>query len=469
MKKRMLCLLMAMVVLLLPLLLAACNDPNYMGALPPAASGGQEGGEKLSEKDPQIPDLTLPEPTEMEPPEPEPGEKYSEEWFDWLALDGAAVYDRIGSGSMYGGVRYSKEHEPSSWEIWPYTDYKIENGDPSKSHFHLLWKAYTAELKGFADTSVENYGYTWTAYYKYENIEGAYTAVTCTPWSYASLGDAYVYRLNFHAEDAPAFSFGLDEQGETSYYRTFIVITDEKGQIVGWQEDLITWSNSSEAYYQDAIALGLIDGDASGRPDVGTYRKIPPSLPEPAEKYSEEWLEWLTEEDDGYHYTKVTSGGFFAGIRYDDGKYEMEPSAWEIWPYTNKEVTDKTHFHLCVHMKAEEFDGYTNLGTEEYEFTWRVYYRLKGSEENYRVVDGCLPWSAQAMGDQYLYRLSLHAYADVEMGLGENGSENTYEMLFLIFDSENELVVWYKDAADWTDSSEALYQDALELGVIGKK
>ena len=51
MKKRMLCLLMAMVVLLLPLLLAACNDPNYMGTLPPAASGGQEGGEKLSEED----------------------------------------------------------------------------------------------------------------------------------------------------------------------------------------------------------------------------------------------------------------------------------------------------------------------------------------------------------------------------------------------------------------------------------
>ena len=106
-------------VMLLPLLLAACNDPNYMGALPPAASGGQEGGEKLSEEDPQIPDLTQPEPTEVEPPEPEPGEKYSEDWFDWLALDGAAVYDRIGSGSMYGGVRYSKEHELSSWEIWP--------------------------------------------------------------------------------------------------------------------------------------------------------------------------------------------------------------------------------------------------------------------------------------------------------------------------------------------------------------
>lgn len=278
MKKRMLCLLMAMVVLLLPLLLAACNDPNYMGTLPPAASGGQEGGEKLSEEDLQIPDLTPPQP----------------------------------------------ELTPSPSEPMP------EPTDP----------------------------------------------IEPTP------------------EPTPA---------------------------------------------------------------------PPVDIPEP-EKYTTEWLEWLV-DDYGEVYSMCWSGGLYNAIRYKDN---MEPSSFELWPCDNGEVNENSRFFFCPFMNAAEFDGYTNLGTEEYEYTWKVFYREEGGEGEYGMVE-MTPWSAILFGDNYLYRLNIHDYGEVDMHLKEDGSTNTYHVIMVIEDQEGEIVIWRDEFVDWTDSSEAFYQDALELGVIGKK
>ena len=278
MKKRMLCLLMAMVVLLLPLLLAACNDPNYMGTLPPAASGGQEGGEKLSEKDPQIPDLTPPQP----------------------------------------------ELTPSPSEPMP------EPTDP----------------------------------------------IEPTP------------------EPTP---------------------------------------------------------------------EPPVDIPEP-EKYTTEWIEWLI-NDYGDVYSMCWSGGLYNGIRYKD---DMEPSSFELWPYTNGEVTENSRFFFCPVMSAAEFDGYSNLGTEEYEYTWKIFYRECESDDDYKMVE-MTPWNAILFGDYYLYRLNIHDYGEVDMHLKEDGSTNTYHVVMVIEDGQGQHVIWRDELVDWTDSSEAFYQDALKLGVIGKK
>lgn len=256
MKKRMLCLLMAMVVLLLPLLLAACNDPNYMGTLPPAASGGQEGGEKLSEEDLQIPDLTPPQP-ELTPspsePMPEPEGKYSTRWLEWLVNeDDGASYCKAYNGGLYDKIYFEDGMEPSAWEIRPFTNGQISED----SRFHLLHYISAAEFDGISNFGTEEYEYTWKVFYREEGGEGEYGMVEMTPWSAILFGDNYLYRLNIH--DYGEVDMHLKEDGSTNTYHVVMVIEDGQGQQVIWRDELVDWSDSSEAFYQDALELGVI-------------------------------------------------------------------------------------------------------------------------------------------------------------------------------------------------------------------
>ena len=189
----------------------------------------------------------------------------------------------------------------------------------------------------------------------------------------------------------------------------------------------------------------------------------PVDIPEP-EKYTTEWIEWLV-DDYGDAYTMCWSGGLYDGIRYNDN---MEPSSFELWPYTNGEVIAQSRFFFHVCLNADEFDGYTNLGTEEYEYTWKIFYRECESDDDYKMVE-CVPWGAIVFGTNFLYRLNIHDYGEVDMHLKEDGSTNTYHVVMVIEDSQGQHVIWRDELVDWSDSSEAFYQDALRLGVIGKK
>ena len=460
MKKRMLCLLMAMVVLLLPLLLAACNDPNYMGTLPPAASGGQEGGEKLSEEDLQIPDLTPPQP-ELTPspsePMPEPEEKYSTRWLEWLVNeDDGASYCKAYNGGLYDKIYFEDGMEPSAWEIRPFTNGQISED----SRFHLLHYISAAEFDGISNFGTEAYEYTWKVFYREAESFAEYKSVDVQPGSVFTFGENYLYNLNLH--DYGKVDLRLKEDGSANTYHMIMIVVDKQDQVVIWKDELVEWNESSEAFYRKAVEEGVIEGGQSVQPDDG---KNDQGEPEPEERYSTRWLEWLVDEDYGNKYPMVCSGGLWSGAAYAEG---MEPSAFELWPCDNGEVNENSRFFFSPFMDAAEFDGYTNLGTEEYEYTWKVFYREEGGEGEYGMVE-MTPWNAILFGDNYLYRLNIHDYGEVDMHLKEDGSTNTYHVIMVIEDQEGEIVIWRDEFVDWTDSSEALYQDALELGVIGKK
>ena len=183
----------------------------------------------------------------------------------------------------------------------------------------------------------------------------------------------------------------------------------------------------------------------------------PPLEPE---KFTTSWLEWLV-TDYGDTYPMVWEGGLYGGIKYTE---DMEPSAFEIRPYTDKIPNEFSHFHLCMYMSSAEFDGYSSLGKEDYSYTWKVFYRPDGSDEDYESVE-MVPWSAITFGDNYFYRLNLHDYG-AKLSLKEDGSTQTYHFIFIILDQEGEIVTWRDELVDWTDSSQAYYEDALAAGAI---
>ncbi|MBQ7848013.1 MAG: hypothetical protein IJ344_06965 [Clostridia bacterium] len=186
---------------------------------------------------------------------------------------------------------------------------------------------------------------------------------------------------------------------------------------------------------------------------------------EPENMTSTEWLEWLTNVDKGTCYPMAYSGGLHGGIRYNHNN-DMDPSAFELWPYDaqNQEVSHNTHFHLNLLIESSEVNGTQNIGTEDYPYKWVVFYREMDSTGDYKKFEGA-PWSAIAYGDYYLYRFDVYS-AGFRPQLKEDGCTNSYHMIFLIFNQEEELVIWRDEFVDWTDSSEAFLQDAIKHGIV---
>ena len=200
-------------------------------------------------------------------------------------------------------------------------------------------------------------------------------------------------------------------------------------------------------------------------PDVPTEEPTPtptPSdKPEEPEKFTSAWVEWLV-DDYGDTYPMAYQGSLYDICNYD--KDSMDASCWELWPYTDKKVEDNTHFHACICISSAEFDGFTNIGTEEYEYTWKVFYRVDGSDDDYASFEGA-PWGAITHGDNYLYRFAMCDYG-AKFELAEDGSTQTYHVVMVILDKEGEIKIWRDEWMDWTNSSQAYYEDAVELGLI---
>lgn len=171
------------------------------------------------------------------------------------------------------------------------------------------------------------------------------------------------------------------------------------------------------------------------------------------DRFTTSWLEWLV-TDHGVTYPMVWEGGLYGSIKYTE---DMDPSAFEFMTYHN-------YFNLCMYMSSAEFDGYSSLGKEDYSYTWKVFYRPDGSDEDYESVE-MVPWGAITFEDNYLYRLNLHDYG-AKLSLKEDGSTQTYHFIFIILDQEGEIVIWQEELVDWTDSSQAYYEDALAAGAI---
>ena len=182
---------------------------------------------------------------------------------------------------------------------------------------------------------------------------------------------------------------------------------------------------------------------------------------------SEQWMEWLAHVELGvYGNVYDERQGFIQSSQYqadydgDDGP--MESSSWEIWPYNSRDeenpVSDISKFHLM--LRLEGIDVSDGIGTEDYSYTWKVHYKTVGSDDAYRMIEFA-PWRSVSLGDGAIYTSDL-------MGRGMEKPEvgDTFHMVFFIYDGDGELVGWTSRLVDWTDSSEAYYQDALKYGLI---
>ncbi len=185
----------------------------------------------------------------------------------------------------------------------------------------------------------------------------------------------------------------------------------------------------------------------------------PIPVPKTEEEKKSEWLQWLVSVDMGNSYPMIYSGGTYPA-RY--GK--ESPSPWELWPYNTetKEFSDSSHFHFLLLLDAMEFDAASGIRTEEYPYTWKVYYRKEG-DPLFREQQ-VTPWGAITYGDYYLYRLQFEHYNDFT--LAEDGGENVYELIFMIYDENNKMAAFYhEESVAWTNSSELFYNDAVSLGL----
>jgi hypothetical protein len=168
----------------------------------------------------------------------------------------------------------------------------------------------------------------------------------------------------------------------------------------------------------------------------------------------------------------VYSGGLYGGMKYgptEEDKANQSPSAFELWPYGTigdlSTVGENAHFHMCLTMDSSEFDGTPGIGTEDYGYKWVVYYREIDSTGDYAKFEGA-PWGAITYGDNYLYRFDVYS-AGFNPTLKDGGT-NTYHMIFMIYDTNDELVIWRDEMVDWTDSSELFLADTIAKGIITK-
>ena len=176
------------------------------------------------------------------------------------------------------------------------------------------------------------------------------------------------------------------------------------------------------------------------------------------------WLTWLTEvnaKSDVPTYPMCHGGGVF-NILYDGCESK---SPWELWP----SYRENPSFHMCYMFDRNELDVSKDIGEDNYEFTFQIWYRDAEEMGEYKSIE-IKPLSCYIFPDRsdILYRIPTYG-AGMELTLGEGETSHEYEMIFIIYKGEvalQNMVGWKQDWVYWTDSSEAYLADALATGAI---
>ena len=190
-----------------------------------------------------------------------------------------------------------------------------------------------------------------------------------------------------------------------------------------------------------------------------------PTAPEAEEPEfgTQEWIEWLinvdAERDDDATYYQCLSGGVY-NIQHDDCE---SASPWEV-------LTDQTSFHMCYLFDREEIDLSANVGTEDDEYVWQIWYRDADEGGDFQKIEtkpiSVYKW---AEGD-ILYRLPTYNQGMKDMALRDGETERDYEFVFVIYQGEelspDNVFAWKLDYIPYTDSTEAFIAEAKELGYI---
>ena len=71
------------------------------------------------------------------------------------------------------------------------------------------------------------------------------------------MGENMLYRM--HLMDYGC-EMSLKEDGSlATYHMVFVILENGTENIVGWNDQYVDWTDSSEAYYKDALAYGVLE------------------------------------------------------------------------------------------------------------------------------------------------------------------------------------------------------------------
>ena len=159
------------------------------------------------------------------------------------------------------------------------------------------------------------------------------------------------------------------------------------------------------------------------------------------------WLAWLIDSDAllaSPTYRQLASG---------------EAANATLYPGTND--PSPFDFHFNYRFNKSEIDLTENVGTDNYAYTWELWYRKARSGDDYACVR-TTPYDVYD-GDDPIYRLSV--YEDGMTGLEtDNGAPQEYEILFVIFEggtTTDDIIGWKQAWVNYTDSAEAYRTGAL--------
>lgn len=376
----------------------------------------------------------------------EQGDRYSTRWLEWLIYeDQGRIYPMLENGALYTS-RYDNnpQYTPSPWSI--------------RTEGIIARLALSLGLDGqefaYADETGERY--VWKVFYR--DDKGDFSAAESShPWKIKQLKSGY-YRM-----ELDLFNYGLNmmlkDDGSNNSYETVFIIEDTEGRILCWYCNDVAWTDSSEAYYAQAVETGIQED----------HRGQVPVIPgkEPQNPFSSEWLSWLIDEDKGNTYPKTDlepSTGTFSPT--------LAPSAFLIWPYdgVTGSVYKTSRFGLALTVDHNKVDYTDGVGKKTHpRYVWTYGYREVG-QENFLFAaypqDNCTPYGYALYGDTCIYYLDLLNYG-MRPALKEGGQPTSYELVFVIRDRENnsEVVGWQSTVVEWNASAQAYYEKAVELDI----
>ena len=256
MTKRIVTLLLAVMFVLS---LAACGTTTQAPAkieTPAETKTEVKTSEPAPETSTPAPDTSTPAPDTPTPVAVEEPEFDTNEWVNWLIeVDGVAdepKYNGFLSGEVYGGIKHEGAEDPSPWEFW---------GPEDNKHFQMCYQFDRDEIDISANVGTEDYEYVWEIWYRDSEEQGEFKKIVTAPWSlYKWDSGNIIYRI-------PTYNEGMNDmalaEGETTHEYEFVFIIYQGGEIsvdnmVGWKQDWINYSDSTELYIADAKDYGFI-------------------------------------------------------------------------------------------------------------------------------------------------------------------------------------------------------------------
>ena len=376
----------------------------------------------------------------------EQGERYSTRWLEWLIYeDRGSIYPMVEKGLFYT-CRYDNnpKYTPSPWSI---------RTEGITARFALSLGLDGQEFS-YADETGERF--VWKVFYR--DDQGDFSAAESShPWKVKLQNSGY-YRM-----ELDLFNYGLNmmlkDNGSNNSYETVFIIEDTEGRILCWYADEVDWTDSSEAYYAQAVETGIQED----------HRGQVPVIPgkEPLNVFSSDWLSWLINEDRGKTYPRVEMTPHTGSV---DGV--LSPSAFLIWPYdgVTGSVYKTSRFGLALALDHNVADYTEGVGKKTLpRYVWTYGYREVGQEDFLFAADmqdNCTPYGYALYGDTCIYYLDLLNYG-MRPSLKEDGQPTSYEIVFVIRDRENDsnVVGWQRTVVEWNASAQAYYEKAVNKGI----